>query len=337
MKSIHAMPRAARLGALLSVLALLLTGCALNTEPDLTGAGGQDEGVVSAPSAGGPYDVSALLDPSHKYVGAALPGIPQSLDALGPYQQEIGKKPNVLEYYASFGDGFDTSGARRIFAAGAIPYMAWEPYKPSLAAIASGSSDAYITSVAKAVASVDLPVAISFGHEFNGNWYPWGRQAATPAQFVAAWRHIHDLFKAAGATNVIWVWSPNIINPARSTRLAPYYPGDAYVDWVGVIGYYALYGEHTWNTLFEPTMREVRGFTKKPFFISETASQNSKRRLADVDDLLSGIQSHPDVLGFVWFDIVKRADWRIETTPEPLADYKLRLSNPLFGFDIRNP
>ncbi|MFD0329587.1 hypothetical protein ACFQZC_18820 [Streptacidiphilus monticola] len=75
-------------------------------------------------------------------------------------------------------------------------------------------------------------------------------------------------------------------------------------------------GPRTFSVLFDPTFRQVRTFSKRPFLISETASEMSGRRLADVDDLFSGVQARPDVLGFIWFDIVKRADWRIERTPD---------------------
>ena len=64
----------------------------------------------------------------------------------------------------------------------------------SVQAIADGQSDAYISRFARAVRTLNLPVAISFGHEMNGNWYPCGSGQSTAAQFVAAWRHIHDLF-----------------------------------------------------------------------------------------------------------------------------------------------
>lgn len=83
-----------------------------------------------------------------------------------------------------------------------------------------------------------MPVAISFGHEMNGHWYPWGTKDTTAATFVKAWRHIHDLFQEEGATNVVWVWSPNVVNPVPSVKLEPYWPGDAYVDWVGIVGYW---------------------------------------------------------------------------------------------------
>jgi mannan endo-1,4-beta-mannosidase len=332
--------RVGLLAALLSACLLGLTACGGSTGG--TGqAAGDPGGSSSAAAPGGagstPYDISPLLAPSHKYLGAALNGVPASMAPVTKYAAETGKSPNVLEYYASWGDGFNASGVRKIDDSGALAYMTWEPFKPSLAKIASGASDAYITSFAKSVRTLNLPLAISFGHEMNGTWYPWGTKGNSAKSFVAAWRHIHDLFDQAGATNVIWVWSPNVINPVPKIKLKPYYPGDAYVDWVGMVGYYTVTGERTFDALYGPTMRQVEGFTKKPFFISETASQEGQRRKADVDDLFTGVATHSNVLGFVWFDISKRADWRIEVSPIALSEFKQRASSSLFGFDVRHP
>ncbi|MEU9150730.1 glycosyl hydrolase [Streptomyces sp. NPDC048417] len=329
--------RALPLLGLFMACLMLLTGCGLTADTDSGDTDAQQGGTSGTDSAKSvtPYDVSPLLKPDGKYLGVALTGVPRSLKALGTYTKDIGKQPNVLEYYAAFGDGFDTSGVRRINQAGALPFMAWEPFKPSLKSIVDGASDAYIKKTAADIVRLNLPIAISFGHEMNGDWYAWGRTKAEPADFAAAYRHIHDLFQDAGATNVIWVWTPNVINPMPNVDLKQYYPGDSYVDWAGMIGYYTLTGEHTFSTLYGPTMREIRTFTKKPFFIAETAAQGGERRRADVEDLFDGVKEHDDVLGFVWFNIPKRADWRIETSPLAMATYRKRAADSGFGFDIR--
>jgi hypothetical protein len=330
--------RALPLLALFAACLVLVTGCGLTTgSGDTDGAKarpGKSSGADDAAHVT-PYDVTPLLKPKSKYLGVALDGVPTSLKALGAYSKRIGKHPNALEYYAAFGDGFDTSGVRRIYQAGALPFMAWEPFKPSLKAIAAGESDAYVKKMAKDIVGLNLPIAISFGHEMNGDWYAWGRTKATPADYVAAWRHIHDIFQDAGATNVIWVWTPNVINPMPNVDLKQYYPGDAYVDWAGMIGYYTLTGADTFEGLYGPTMREIRTFTKKPIFIAETAAQEGQRRRADVNDLFDGVASHDDVIGFIWFNIPKRADWRIEISPLALAEYRRRAQASDFGFDIR--
>jgi hypothetical protein len=135
---------------------------------------------------------------------------------------------------------------------------------------------------------------------------------------------------------VIWVWSPNVINPVPNTRLKPLYPGDPYVDWVGLVGYYTAKGAHTFPALFGPTMRSVRQFTRKPFLLAETGAQQGPDKPENVADLFSGVASARDVVGFVWFEFAKLADWRITADPAALAEFKRRAADPLFGFDPKH-
>ena len=74
------------------------------------------------------------------------------------------------------------------------------------------SFDSYLRSWADGIRSLGYPVAIRFAHEMNGDWYPWCEKVNgnQPGDYVKAWRHVHDVFRPRGATNVIWVWSPNV-------------------------------------------------------------------------------------------------------------------------------
>jgi hypothetical protein len=133
---------------------------------------------------------------------------------------------------------------------GSIPLVTWEPWLDDfdrtifpaptdpaapnyggLKAIVGGAYDAYIDKWARQARQFGRPFMLRFGHEMNDPYrYPWGPQNNDPADYVAAWRHVVDRFRAAGADNVVWVWSPH---PAHAPY-EPFYPGDAYVDWVGV-------------------------------------------------------------------------------------------------------
>jgi hypothetical protein len=214
--------------------------------------------------------------------------------------------------------------------------MVWEPFDPSIATIAGGGDDAYIRRFATQVQTLNLPVAISFGHEMNGFWYPWGTRSTTPREFVLAWRRVHDIFDDVGATNVIWVWSPNVVNPLPDVPLRPLYPGDSYVDWIGVVGYYTDSGASTFPGLFGPTRAVLRKFTRKPILIAETAAEPGPRKHYDVADLFLGVAKSRDVIGFIWFDIQKRADWRIGSDASALAEFRSRAADDVFGFDIRH-
>ena len=294
---------------------------------------------VAEPSkeAFAPFDVRPLLKPTRKYFGAALDGAPTSLRPVKDFTTKVGKQPNMLLYYAAWGDQFDPQAVRNTRAMGALPVMAWEPFETSIADIADGASDKYISKFATAVQTLNLPIAISLAHEMNGFWYPWGPKKTSPADFVRAWRHVHDIFLDVGATNVIWVWSPNVINAMPGVPLKPLYPGDSYVDWIGVVGYYENGGPSTFATLFGPTKAAVRKFSRKPILIFETGAEEGWRKKKDIPDLFKGVAASPDVIGFNWFNYVKRADWRIDSDPYALAQFRKYAKNDLYGFDVNHP
>ena len=90
-----------------------------------------------------------------------------------------------------------------------------------LSRIIDGDYDQYIKSWAEGIKALGFPIAIRFAHEMNGTWYPWCERTNgnRPGQYVRAWRHVHDIFSEVGATNVTWVWSPNIIYDSASANL----------------------------------------------------------------------------------------------------------------------
>ena len=297
-------------------------------------------GSATADAAGDPavlapvYDVTPLLHPSKKYLGVEIDGAPDSIAPAKQFGSWVGQKPNMIGQYLAWGTSFDATAASNAWAYGAMDFVVWEPWNTTLSQIAAGSSDAYITRFASAVRALNVPIALSFGHEFNGNWYPWGTKDATAAQFVAAWKHVHDLFAAAGATNVIWIWDPNDIYPVPDVQLKDYYPGDAYVDWVGVTGYWTQPGPNSYGSLYLPTLEEVRDFTQKPFIIAETAVQAGSNSSQSLTDLFQAVEQHADILGFVWYDYNKGGDWRIENRSSLLSQFKSELSSGDFGFAV---
>ncbi|MBO0770002.1 MAG: beta-mannanase [Actinobacteria bacterium] len=263
------------------------------------------------------YNPSRLAHPpGGKYLGIESAGAPGSIAPVRRFAASLGRKPNLIGEYVAWKSPFDAAGVARAWSYGALTYLAWEPFRTNIRAIARGASDGYISQFAEAVRSLNLPIVLSFGHEMNGNWYPWGTARTTAAGFVAAWRHIHDLFSKAGATNVIWMWNPNIINPVPQVKLRPYYPGNAYVDWVGITGYFPSSGPTTYATLYQPTIREIHSFTSKPLLIAETSVETGPNEVPCLGQLVSSVTQHSDLLGFVWFDYAKDGiDWRVESRP----------------------
>jgi mannan endo-1,4-beta-mannosidase len=319
--------RLAVAGLALISAAALTSACSAVTSgstPGQAGLAGQADGGGSTAAAAQPQTSSAptalsaaqLANPDGKFFGVEAQGAPDSLGPADDVAAAVGHNPNLLGQYLAWGSPFDANAAANAKNYGALYYMAWEPFSQSVTSIADGARDSYITTFAKAVHAFGGPVAISFGHEMNGNWYPWGTTDTTPAEFVAAWQHIHDLFAAVGATNVIWIWNPNIVNPMPDVQLAPYWPGSAYVDWVGLTGYFPTTGPDTFAGIYGPTMTEVRKFTSKPFIIAETSVETGPDQLESIRNLIGGVEASSDVLGFVWFNFNKAGvDWSVTDRP----------------------
>ena len=116
---------------------------------------------------------------------------------------------------------FPTTPLENVRAYGAIPVFSWnstvEPAEPRPARLQprtmiDGRYDSYIREFATKAKEWGHPFFLRFDWEMNGFWFPWseGVNGNTPGQFVAAWRHVHDIFTAVGATNATWVWCPNV-------------------------------------------------------------------------------------------------------------------------------
>ncbi|MFE4654895.1 glycoside hydrolase family 26 protein [Streptomyces sp. NPDC056707] len=332
------MTAASRRAALFAFLAATAAACVPSSTAPI-GAGGQGgvptDGASAAPLA--PYDITELIHPKRKYLGATFDGAPKSLAPVDAWAAKVGKAPNMLVQYLGWGDDLQVDQTRAVWEHGILPFIAWEPFSRTLTEVIGGGEDEYIRRNALAVRNLNVPVAISFAHEMNGHWYPWGTRESNAAQFVDAWRHLHDVFQDEGVSNVIWVWSPNVINPVPSVRLKPYYPGDGYVDWLGIVGYYARTGPHTFDTLFGPTHKEVRSFTQKPVLLAETASEPTLHKSLDITDLFRGVAAHKDVIGFVWFDVDKESDWRIDSGVGTLDAFRRGAADARFGFDVKHP
>jgi mannan endo-1,4-beta-mannosidase len=307
----------------LLTLGLAATACGAGTAQSAPGNTAPTALPPTGPTAAPPpastarvAPLSALIYPTGKFFGLEINGAPDSLSPVLNVAASVGRNPNLLGQYVAWGASFDAAAASKSLSYGALYYAAWEPFTTTAAAIASGASDAYITKFAQAVRAFGKPVALSFGHEMNGNWYPWGTAQTSAAEFVAAWRHVHDLFAAAGAGNVIWVWNPNIVNPVPSVQLKPYWPGSAYVDWVGITGYFATTGADTFSGVYGPTMTEIRQFTRKPFIIAETSVETGPGEVASVHSLIAGVEEHSDVVGLIWFNYDKAGvDWTLDGRP----------------------
>jgi hypothetical protein len=254
------------------------------------------------------------------YIGLFSPSAPNSYAGVASFTAETGVSPNIVTYYSGWFEPFRASFARSAAQHGAVPLVQINPAHVSVAAIAAGRYDRYLAAYARSVRAYGDPVILSFGHEMNGTWYSWGRRHTPPAVFVAAWRHIVRVFRAAGARNVTWLWTVNVIKPRPGTAApAAWWPGRSYVNWVGIDGYYYTAAE-LFTSAFGPTIAAVRELTQDPILISETAAPPSAGQPAKIASLFAGVRAY-GLLGFIWFDATAARDYRI-TSPAAIAAFR---------------
>ena len=254
------------------------------------------------------------------YLGVYQSGAPDSYAGITRFTGTTTIKPRIVVYYSGWFEPFKANFATTAAKHDAVPLVQINPKNVSLAAIASGHYDGYLTSYAEAVRSYRRPVILGFGHEMNGNWYSWGYRHTSPKDFVAAWRHIVTVFRELGTRNVTWLWTVNVMHTGGTIASpAPWWPGNKYVTWVGLDGYYY---KPSWKfaPLFGPTIGAIRELTHDPVLIAETSVSPATNQPAKIADLFAGVRLY-GLLGFVWFNSEHDVDWRLSN---PLAIDALR-------------
>jgi beta-mannanase len=259
----------------------------------------------------------------------------------------LDRKMTVVNFYDAWawGHDFPTDRVAAIAALPAVPEITWEPWDPragidqptySLAKIAGGAFDDYITTFARGAARYGHPLYLRFAHEMNGTWYPWAvGVGGTASEYIAAFRHVHDLFERAGATQVRFIYSPNVVLHNDSWRLTESYPGKAYVDVIGVDGY--NFGNDArcggrWQTpqeVFGNTLQVIANLSSpRPVWITETGTANTGGDpSAWVLDLFTYLAS-TQVTTVVWFnfDLGNCRNWQLTGRPGLLAAAKRGLA-----------
>lgn len=255
-----------------------------------------------------------------------------------------GESPSIVLGYRDFTQAAPISELTTAYNNGRLPLLTWEPWvagggavQPTYALqnITAGNFDAYIQQWALDLKSYGKPVMLRFAHEMNGNWYPWSEQVNgnVTGDYVNAWRHVRDIFSAAGVTNVQWVWSPNVPY-FGAVDMGSVYPGDGYVDIVALDGY--NWGTtQTWGSswqlpsdLFGAGLSALRTIAPgKEVIIAETASAEQGGSKADWHTaLISYLNAQPDVTAVVMFDMNKEVDWRIDSTATAASAFATALA-----------
>ncbi len=298
-------------------------------------------------------------------IGDQLTGeqAPWDMGAVTKFEQIASKKVSLVNFFSPFANcptsggscsfyKFPTGPMESIREYGAIPVFSWSSQSiPSslsepnfqLSDVIAGTYDSYIREFAQAARKWGHPFFLRFNWEMNGTWFPWseGVNGNQPGEFVAAWRHVHDIFSSVGATNVTWVWCPNVDVEGTLHDLGSLYPGDKYVDWTGLDGYnWGLNPANpdrwrSFNELYESTYHRIVDAVapEKPMLIGEMGSTEDGGSKAQwIEEALTDIPAnYTQIHGLLWFDTYDDGmDWPIETSASSANAFASAIQSPAY-------
>ncbi len=283
--------------------------------------------------------------PAGCYIGAYIEKDPVVKGDFAAWERLTGRKHASYFSYLGYGAPFPFRWAQELKARGCAPHIAWEPN----GGLDSVKDDRYLRGWAQAAARVGVPIFLRYGAEMNGTWQPY---AGDPELFVEKWRLVHHVM-AEVAPNVIMVWCP--FSRPRAT-MERYYPGDEYVDWVGVNIYSVHHHDGDPGKPGGEDPREELRFiydlyaARKPIAICEYAathycqacnSDQTGFAMAKAKYLYDSLPAiFPRVKMINWFSCnaategIAENDYAVTDCPDMLAAYRALVGRPYFLDDV---
>jgi mannan endo-1,4-beta-mannosidase len=258
--------------------------------------------------------------------GAYIKGAAWDKSILYGLEAEVGHQFNIIQWFTSWPAPFEDYLVDRVHSIGRAPLITWQPKDISLQDITSGIHDTYIRSWARGLSKAQGDVYLRPFPEMNGDWVSWN---GNPQKLVEAWKYMVDIFRDEGATNVKWVWSPNVTDEPRTpeNRMELYYPGDDVVDVMALDGFnwgtvrsYTAWKE--FETIFTEPYARISTLGNQPIWLAEIASTEHGGNKAQWVKNMLGSKAFPRVEAIVWFNEVKETDWRIESSDDSLAAFR---------------
>ena len=244
---------------------------------------------------------------------------------VGVYMNEMAEfrnfrlRPDILGWFENW-YGNTMSNKLNVCAAVqfAIPMITWQPNNIPLREIADGEHDAYIINYLNTLTenAPDIDILLRFAHEmelrpkYKISWYSWQAER-DPEAYIAAWRHIVDLGHQINP-NIKWVWAPNKIDEYA----APFYPGDEYVDYIGVTmnmretnDLYFFYRTFEEYYKTEGIKKQIEKYDKK-VIVCEVAYSGSDQDTKQffIRSVFDYLLKDPNLAGVVFFNTNKLDD-----------------------------
>lgn len=274
-------------------------------------------------------------------------------EALTTVESKISKKAAIAHYYRGW-EALDSADLltelNTISSHRWRPMISTNPYFFSKCpanglslykAIASGNCDELLTNIGKNLAKFGKPLFLRFAWEMNTPSMSWeiAKTGSSNQDFIDAWKRMHSIIYSEGATNVLWIFSPDVAN----IHYQDFYPGDGFVDWVGLDGYNwgTTQTWSKWQNFSQIFSAAYYSITKlapnKPLMISEvnTTDQGGDKPSWYTDALVTQIPTNfPRIKAVVLYneDRTKQesVNWLIDITKSSLASFASGIQNSIY-------
>jgi hypothetical protein len=275
------------------------------------------------------------------YVGAYIDLDHTVAGDIDTFEKLVGKKHASYFRYVGYGAPFPYKWVRDLAAKGAAAHIAWEPNS----GLADVKDDDYLRGWAEAARRSGCVVFLRYASEMNGTWQAY---SGNPEEYVAKWRIVYNVMHQT-APNVVMIWCP-FSEPQRTIPM--YYPGDDYVDWVGVNIYSVKCND---GDVRKPVNEDPRDALKyvydlyaarKPIAICEYAAthycaalkkQTSEFAVEQMTKLYTSLATDfPRVKMINWFSVdtaqsgLAHNDYSVTGDPQALAAYQKLMADPYF-------
>jgi endoglucanase len=251
-------------------------------------------------------------------------------------EQQLGRKLAIDQLYEPWDSRPPLAVARWDISQGRIPMISWGGTVASQ--IAAGDYDRHIRAWAQQLRDLHSPVLLRWFWEMDLKAN--ADKAVSPGSYIAAWRHIHDIFTSMGAANVDWVWCPDASGFAGG-RAQEFYPGSSYVDWAGADGYNWAPKRGTWRSFAQIFSHFYQwGLSAgKPLMVAEFGVIEGQPGAKAGWIAQTGQEirsSFPALRAIVYFDDDHRNfnqdfNWRLNTSPSALAAFRALAAEPYFA------
>ncbi len=221
--------------------------------------------------------------------GIFEPSAPQDFEKLTVLETQLNYTFPILVRYQSFDENLPILALESAYERGRAVELTLQTglyftdNSSIIYHILDGKYDDYFTQYAKQLKNFGHPVLFRLNNEMNGDWcwYSAAYYSKDTDLYKAVWRHIRTIFDDNGVDNVIWVWNPHDLSfpNFKWNHYLRYYPGDEYVDVIGLTGYNTgtyFIGEkwREFADIYPNTYAEYDLHFAKPFMITEFGSNS---------------------------------------------------------------